>query len=359
MSEILVIDDNRNLRMGLAANLRRAGFDVEIASNGKEGVMLAREIHPELILCDIRMPGMDGLEVKKALNSEEATADIPFIFLSAISAPLFKSAGLRAGADDYIAKPFEMDELIARIQAILRREARIEFRLKYDVEQLLQNLGTSLPIHTNHIFRTYLGILMLSLESVKNNLPDSNPNLDVASNCVYQLRKTVNDLIWLNELDLGRSETIGQRLDPDLSFVLPIHELMEIWKEKKLQLDVHIDDDIVFFVPEHSFAQSVCHLVDNACKFSPVGSKVDVRLERSGPHGCKVTVQDQGLGIPTDQRELVFDRFYQIQNEESLPQNHGLGLGLYLARSFARSRGGDVCMLDSTLGCRVEMILKQ
>jgi two-component system sensor histidine kinase QseC len=103
---------------------------------------------------------------------------------------------------------------------------------------------------------------------------------------------------------------------------------------------------------------AVCHLIDNACKFSPQNGVIQVHLESNIFGGCILTIQDQGPGIPTSMREMVFERFYQISNEMELPENQGMGLGLYLVRSFARSRGGDVRFLDTFTGCCVEMTLR-
>jgi len=358
MPDILLIDDNRHFQFGLASNLRRAGYDVAVASSGDEGVKLARETRPELILCDIKMPGMDGLGVKRALNDEIATADIPFIFLSALSTPKNKSKGLLAGADDYIAKPFDMEELIARIRSVMRREARAEIRSKLEVQQLLENLITSLPVHTSHQFRTHLGILLLSLEIIKENPLETEKYLEYAKMSAYRLKMLVDTLIWLNEFDLGRFETFSQQLNLELCVILPLKEIHDIWREKNLQLDLQVDDGVVVIAPVHSFTLAVCQLVDNAYKFSPQGGLIRVHLGSYGLGGCVLTVQDQGCGISAPMRQVVFDRFYQSPNEKELLQNHGLGLGLYLARSFAHTRRGDVCVLDSAEGCCVQMTLQ-
>lgn len=124
MTNILLIDDNRNFRLGLAANLRKKGYTVTISSNGNEGIEIAKQLLPEVILSDIRMPTLDGFEVKFALNSDSITAKIPFIFISALSESDIKCRGLQIGAEDYITKPIEISELDARIQSILRKKRK-------------------------------------------------------------------------------------------------------------------------------------------------------------------------------------------------------------------------------------------
>ncbi len=358
MADLLVIDDNPNFRLGLAANLRKAGFSVAVAAGGVDGIKLANEIHPGLIICDLKMPSPDGLEIKRILNEGKETADIPFVFLSALSTPAIKSTGLSIGAEDYITKPVDIVELIARIQSILRRKERADLLMHEEARQLLDNLSTSLPIHTSHHFRTYLGVLLMSLEMIAKNQSPSGQYLDYARNSAYRMKIWMETLIWMNEYDLGRYPTSGETVDLEYSFLIPLREVFEIWHEKNLKIDLHIDDDVMIFTPARVFTQVVCHLVDNACKFSQEGGVVQVCLKQHDTDGCSLTITDQGAGIPLDKRETVFERFSQMPYDQGLPENHGMGLGLFMARSFARTQNGDVNILDSTNGCTVQMTLK-
>ena len=357
MTNILLIDDNHHFQLGLSSNLRRVGFDVAVASNGDEGIKLAREIRPEVILCDMKMPGLDGMAVKKVLNNDVETENIPFIFLSALSGPTITCKGLLSGADDYIGKPFNFNELIARIRSVLRREERTEIKSRQDVQQLLENLASSLPIHTSHLFRTQLGIILLSLNMLSRKTDNSDIYLEYAMSSAIRSRMLVDSLIWLNGFDLDRNDTLGAQLDLEVNFILPLKELLQMWKEKGLQIDIQVDR-FALEAPAHSFTLAVCHLVDNACKFSPTGGRVQIHMQGDIGGGAILTVQDQGPGIPSQIRSIVFDRFYQIPNEMELPENHGLGLGLYIAKSFARMRGGDVKILDSNEGCKVQMTMQ-
>ncbi len=358
MTKLLLIDDSQYFLHGLAVSLRRAGYEVAVASNGEDGIKLARESRPELILCDVKMPAPNGMAVKRALNEDKGTASIPFIFLSALSTPTNTCQGLHAGADDYIAKPFDLDVLITRIQTALRRETQMEIRSKMEVQHLLENLESSLPIHTSHQFRTQFSILLLSLDMIRRKTDNTEKYLEYAVTSATRAKIMMDTLIWINEFDLGRFPTFGQQIDLETNFFLPVKQLFQIWEEKGLTLDLQVDDGIVVIAPKHSFLMAVCHLIDNACKFSPQNGVIQVHLESNIFGGCILTIQDQGPGIPTSMREMVFERFYQISNEMELPENQGMGLGLYLVRSFARSRGGDVRFLDTFTGCCVEMTLR-
>jgi len=123
---ILVIDDEKDLLELVRYNLEKEQFDVILARDGESGVEIARKHRPDLIILDVMMPGMDGLEVCRRLRAEERTAKVPLIMLTARAAESDRVVGLEMGADDYVTKPFSPRELVARVRALLRRSTRQE-----------------------------------------------------------------------------------------------------------------------------------------------------------------------------------------------------------------------------------------
>lgn len=123
---ILVIDDEKDLLELVRYNLEKEQFDVILARNGEEGLQIARKHRPDVIILDIMMPGMDGLEVCRRLRGEDRTAHVPLIMLTARAAESDRVVGLEMGADDYVTKPFSPRELVARVRAVLRRSSRSE-----------------------------------------------------------------------------------------------------------------------------------------------------------------------------------------------------------------------------------------
>jgi len=118
-ARLLVVDDEPNIRELLSASLRFAGFDVTTAADGQQALTAARKEHPDLLVLDVMMPGVDGFEVVRRLRSEGVHA--PVLFLTAKDSTEDKVAGLSLGGDDYVTKPFSLEEVVARIRAILRR----------------------------------------------------------------------------------------------------------------------------------------------------------------------------------------------------------------------------------------------
>ncbi|HSR68796.1 MAG TPA: response regulator transcription factor [Acidobacteriota bacterium] len=119
MKRILLVEDNRNLAYGLQNNLEIEGYEVEVARNGPQGLQAARTSPPDLIILDLMLPGLDGFRLLRSLR--EGGSDVPVLILSARGEELDKVRGFRFGADDYVTKPFSVLELLARIEALLRR----------------------------------------------------------------------------------------------------------------------------------------------------------------------------------------------------------------------------------------------
>ena len=120
MDTILLIEDNKNILENLTEYLELEGYRILVANNGKKGIELAREFIPDLIICDVMMPEMDGHEVLHLLLDTVKTNEIPFIFSTSMSEKIERAQALKLGADDYIVKPFEMDALLKMAKAWIR-----------------------------------------------------------------------------------------------------------------------------------------------------------------------------------------------------------------------------------------------
>jgi len=145
MTKILIIEDEPAMRANLADVLELEGFQPVTAANGREGVAVARCERPDLILCDVLMPELDGHGVLAALRNEPQTARIPFVFLTAKGERGDVRAGMDLGADDYLIKPVPLDELLGAIRARLERARKhqVEFKAEFKSPSPLESLGLS------------------------------------------------------------------------------------------------------------------------------------------------------------------------------------------------------------------------
>jgi two-component system KDP operon response regulator KdpE len=138
VTRVLVVDDEPQIVRALATNLRARGFDVDLAATGEDGLRLAAERHPDVVILDLGLPGIDGIEVVGGLRG---WTNVPIIVLSVRDGEADKVAALDAGADDYITKPFGMDELLARIRAAVRRGAPADEEPLVETEAFRIDLG--------------------------------------------------------------------------------------------------------------------------------------------------------------------------------------------------------------------------
>lgn len=360
---ILVVDDDPAILMGLMLKIKRHGYQVITAKDGSEGLEMAHKHKPNLILSDVMMPFPDGFEMRRRLRQEAELASIPFIFLTARTEVQDRLTGFKEGADDYILKPFDTDELLARIDALIRRveseRARGREQMEEKVQKEMEQLKQEILQNFHHELRTPLTNVLLPLEiAVNKNFASAEEQthfLRMALSNANRLESLTSDLILLSNIDQGNLNCIRQPIDIKVTLIAPIQKLLERYKSKELDFNpvIEIEGDIT--APRREFSQSVLHLVDNAFKFSPEKGKVVLTI-KSVEDGLTISVQDDGPGIPLESREKVFERFYQLSRGDTRKYD-GLGVGLTIARSIFESNGGYVKIVDSTHGCCVRAML--
>ncbi|HET8912052.1 MAG TPA: response regulator transcription factor [Ktedonobacteraceae bacterium] len=189
--KVLVIDDEENIVEFVKLGLRYEGFQVESASDGLQGLAAAQRINPDIIILDLMMPGIDGLEVCRRLRSNPVTQDVPVIMLTAKDEVRDRVQGLGAGADDYLTKPFSFDELLARLKAILRRHTRTRSEQNGDASQgqVLQFGDLHLNMATREVTRANRPVELTATEYNLLHLFMSHPRqvLD---------RQTILNRVW-------------------------------------------------------------------------------------------------------------------------------------------------------------------
>ena len=350
--------------MGLAATIKRSGYGVITAEDGEKGLQKAKETLPDLILCDIMMPPPNGFELRRLMSLDPKLASIPFIFLTARTDPMDKINGLKEGADDYITKPFVTDELLARIEAVLRRvntaQARGRDQMKAIAEQDMDRLRREILQNFHHELRTPLTNIMMPLELVANqkfNTPEEQSHfIRMALSNADRLDALITDLILLNNIDQGSLNKVRQPIDLNSDIRPAVNKRLERYQSKGLEFEYEIPASGAITAPRREFIHALIHLVDNACKFSLPGGRIRLTILPGLNGGVSIDVEDDGPGIPLDLHEKVFERFYQISQGDTR-ENDGMGVGLTIARAVFRGLGGDVRLLEASDGCHVLAVL--
>jgi DNA-binding response OmpR family regulator len=361
---ILVIDDDEKFSFGLVSILRRNGYQVLTANNGALGLEMIRSKRPDIILSDVMMPPPNGIQLKKELAGEpEIISRIPFLFLTARTSTADKVVGLEYGADDYITKPFDINELLARIKSVLARDELGRKRGIKEMAGSLEQLYANISLNLSHEMRTPLTELLTTLDAaLRDKFNESGGDLyryiEKENSSPYRINFLVEDLVMLNNMDQGNMEPSRERIPLEGTLAAIIDQTSKAWAGKDLNFQLEINPGMTVYAPNSGFSHVLSHLLDNACKFSLRESVVKVSVRENGLGGCIFEVLDEGVGIPLEMREKVFERYFQIRQGDA-NQYGGLGIGLTLARAFAKSLKGDVQILDSRAGCRTRMVIPQ
>ncbi|MES2765415.1 MAG: hybrid sensor histidine kinase/response regulator [Bacteroidota bacterium] len=353
MKKILVIDDAEFILEGTAALLRFEGYEVETAPNGKVGVECALSNIPDLILCDVSMPELDGYGVLDAVRSSAAISTLPFVFLTARAEKSDMRIGMEKGADDYLVKPFTRDELVSAIEAQWIKHNRMEQHYKEKADVLSKNVTYALP----HEFRTVLNEVIGSASYLNSAATDITPDdiRDVAGDILYSsgrlLKITENFLVYAQIEALTADSEARQRLR-DFKTDEPGAMLADIsaslaQKHNRIN-DFSVDitaDNISVQTSGENFHKIIDELLDNAFKFSSEGNTVTIKGWLQ--NGKMITaISDKGRGMPQEQIDNVgaYKQFDRLLHEQQ-----GVGLGLVIAKRLIELHDGEFS-IESTEG---------
>lgn len=342
MIKILVIEDEDAIRENLIDLLEISNFEALSADNGKTGLELATQLCPDLILCDVMMPEMDGYEVLAHLRSQPRTATIPFIFLSAKAARPDLRQGMNLGADDYLTKPYTPDEILGAIASRLEKHQQVQNNLQTKLNELRSNIAYSLP----HEFRTPLNSILGFSELLVRHPEKLDPTdiqemadgIHRAGQRLYRLIQ--NFLLYADlELVLSSPESVAQwrqQTTPYSQVIIQntsIRQAQATNREQDLELDL-IETDVPLSAT--SLQKIVEELTNNAFKFSTAGTPVKVSSQIE-PSAFKLTVSDRGRGMS---REQVANLGAYMQFERDYYEQQGSGLGLAIVKRLVELHQG-------------------
>ncbi|MDX1618519.1 MAG: hybrid sensor histidine kinase/response regulator [Balneolaceae bacterium] len=352
---VLIIDDTEpNVRL-LAHVLKREGYEVLAAFSGEDALKLVEKKKPEIILLDIMMPGMDGFEVCERLKKKEETSDIPVIFLSALSETDSKVKGFKAGGVDYITKPFQREEVLARIELHLRLN-RLQNRLEEKISQLkereewLNRLNAQkdelMRIVGHDIRNPVTGIIGVAqlLKNSESSMSEDQRKLmyKTIEESGKKLQNLVNDLLKKEKAELNLEELNLEevRLEHLLQRVIELHQPTALSKE--ITVDLEINEPVQMELDRQKMDQVMGNLISNALKFTPRGGTVSIALD-STEERVKIVVNDTGVGIPTEDMDSLLNGSEKtIPVREGTQGEKGSGFGLDIIKQFTELHGGDV-----------------
>jgi len=338
MKKILLIEDKHALLEEVEEWLIFEGFETYTASDGQEGVKMAMTYLPDLIICDILMPKMNGLEVLETLRKNEKTKLIPFIFTTALDDRTALRLGMESGADDYITKPFTADELLRAIQTRLKKDKDAQERTSQAVDELRDNIIQSLP----HELRTPLNGILGYSELLKDDpgtftASDINRIGQTLHLSAMRLLRLVQNYLLYAELELVPFAAATSLLVDVAGKCRTVAMERAVQYKRSSDLKIDVFNGEVYLAEMH-FKKIVEELVDNALKFSMPGTRVTVHGAPAVDHYVLI-INDQGRGMTPEHIQQIGAC---MQFERKLYEQQGSGLGLTLAKRLTELYGGEL-----------------
>ncbi len=351
-STILIVDDTPASIDVLVEALERVEFRLLVAQSADEVFERIANIRPDIILLDILMPGTDGFEVCRRLKADEDTKDIPVLFMTALSDTSDKIRGFELGAADYITKPFQHEEVLARIKAHLTirklqqdlNDALVR-RSKRQMEELRQNIIASLP----HEFYTPLnGIFGFANIIVETHDRMSKESIVEYVRFIYEsaerLHRTIQNYLTYAEIEIIASNPEQVKKCQNGTMSNSKVQIEYIAKENavraKRMSDLVIESEAVpvFTIPisESYFHKLMQELIENAFKFSNAGTKVHIRTAIQDDK-FRIYISDKGRGMSAEQ---IAEVGAYMQFERRIYEQQGTGLGLIIAKRLAEIHKG-------------------
>jgi signal transduction histidine kinase len=365
MTKILVIEDEAILRGEIGEWLTFEGYDVIGAEDGLVGVEAASRDLPDLIICDITMPRLDGYGVLLEMRANSTTAHIPFILVTARASHEDIRQGMALGADDYITKPFSRMELLQAVQARLGKKAAQESYYERQVGQLQKALTqeheerllkAKLVAMFSHDFRNQITVVLSSnalLRKYTDRLDEDRRQelinrIDRAARLLMQM---LDDMLIVAEMETGYFAPQKEPLSVARFLQDIIAEFQTIFGEKhQLHFESNFDDTVM--ADARLLRQIAANLISNAIKYSPRGGEVRISLGYQGGQ-CILSVQDHGIGISEADQARLFDAFQRGENVGAIT---GTGLGLAIVKQAVDLQGGTI-RFESQIGVGTTVVV--
>lgn len=344
LGHILVVEDEPNLQAQIAEILQFEGYTISIASNGLEGTNKAFSLLPDLILSDISMPDCNGFEFLEQLQTNPKTAIIPFLFLTANSDFESMRTGKKLGADDYLLKPFDQEELLISVKNRLLKSVKTKSIAKNEASKQLEQVRYTVSAAMPHEFRTPLSSILGISELLRDRAKQYKPSkVSEYSELIFdagkRLERLLENYVMYTELTLESETNKHESKERSIwdvtdSIEFYLYEVIDV-----LAKQYERNDDIILKIQDASvdvspliFRKILSEIIDNALKFSEAGSKIHIQTSING-QDLKVIVRDNGCGMSQEELSKL-GAFIQHNRDER--EQQGAGLGFSIANILAQ-----------------------
>lgn len=332
---LLLVEDSDAVREVLAIKLRREGYNVTEATTGTQALELAVSGNTDLVLLDMQLPDMNGLQVLRQLRLSRSMLDMPVIVISGHDRPDDMVAALQSGANDYVTKPFDLSVALARI------------RTQLSGRQLKQVNDRFLRVASHDLKKPLLLMLDVAQQFRENHRPGTTLSADACASLDYlidsgqYMQRIIEDLLGLSALQQGRLRLLTLPTDLGATVRQAIARNSVYAQRKGIALGMHCEKDLPLVMSDDfRLMQVLENLIGNALKFGPPGSHTHITVCRDGD-GVLCEVADTGPGIPQQDMDKLFAEFSTLSNQPT-GNEKSTGLGLSICRELIHLHGGQI-----------------
>lgn len=350
---ILAVDDNPTNLSVISDHLKQCGYRVLVARDGESALERAEYGKPDLILLDVLMPGLDGYETCRQLKAKESLGEIPVIFMTALSETADKLKAFQCGGVDYITKPFQQEEMLARVRThLVLTKQRRDLKKSYEQLAAAQQMKDDLVHMIVHDLRTPIwgvqGYLELLGESEPDISDDGRSLIGQMCAITSSLLEMVSSILDVSKMEDGAMNLCISRFDLEETIRSVFDKLGALKGKCSLELlPTNGSTPVLVTADQGLVERAVENLVGNALKFTPeTGGEIRVGIEAL-PDVARVHVSDNGYGVPEEYREQIFEKFGQAASRRSF-RKYSTGLGLPFCRLVVESHGGRIWLGEKT-----------
>lgn len=333
MKKILIVEDEEIVRSNIAEILESENFEVIETDNGISAIKSLENSLPDLIISDIMMPGIDGYDLVKYIQSNPVTSGIPIILLTARSETRDIRMGMQYGADDYITKPFKANDLISAVKTRLQKQSN--FKQKFD------DLKSNISMYIPHELRTPLVSILGFADLIINNLDDLEKReikemAEKVKHSGLRLYDRIEKFLYFAELELNKTENKSiDKTQIDSMYVTNL--LTSKFRNNDVSLLSIKIDEAELKISQDYLSRILIELVDNAYKFMQSSSPIIISGEVIG-NTYQILVIDKGMGMTKDEEKQI-TAFKQFNREQN--QQEGNGLGLAIVKNIVKLADGN------------------
>lgn len=365
-AKIVVVDDTpENLHL-LSSMLAERGYDVRGVTTGLFALQAVKAAPPDLILLDIHMPEMDGYDVCMTLKADPQTCEIPVIFISALNEVIDKVKAFAVGGVDYITKPFQIAEVLARVENqlnLLKMKRQLEWQneqLQQEIQERKQaeaalkemlQLREDLSKMIVHDLRNPLTTILLYADFLlrRGELHDrAKQSVEAIQSTAQELESMINDLLIMAKMESGKLILNCTQVNLNQLVMESVENLRAIADQKTITINSHLPEHVhSVSIDANLFRRVLDNVISNAIKFSPAKSSVIVQVDyplfemsiKSTFRQARIRIVDQGFGITEELQQHIFEKYTIGDLVKGVPQ---IGLGLAFCKLVVDVHDGTI-----------------